>query len=559
MNRPSHRARLWLALAAILACRLLLGVLFSVNTPLWEAYDETGHYAYARYLATERRLPPLGVKLVDFDETHQPPLYYALIALPMVFVPEDHLTPIFTAGGRTWVVPAAEDRFPWYGTALALRLGRFASLLVSMLGVVFVFLALRALLPAQERAALIGAFFMAFWPQFVFQSGTISNDVGMVVVGAAVLWGAARLVSVSPARLSDWVVIGAVAGLATWVKANGIALTAAALGVVAVLAVRRRAFISGGVSLLVCVVVIVLGALISEERSLRWAGLTTAALEASGEAFSLEPLASATDAVSRVTDVLRRGAWLGFSSMFAAYSWGTLQPPQSWLWLAAGAAGVVFLLGLLAPSTRAVNQARALAAWVWAAVAVMPIARASFADEPSLLSGRFFLPALPALSVWAALGLAVLSLRPRLWIGGAAFIGLPFVSLVSPWLVLAPAYKPPSALSPEQSSQQVEIKTSLEYGGALRLLGYRTLTPKVEAGGEAALEVHWQVLRPTERGYGVQLEVFNCLGESMQIRHRQTLGNNTLPTCACPLDSCLLMSIASNSTVATIQRRFTLR
>ena len=37
-------------LALLVAVRLSLGVLYSVSVPIWEAYDEDGHFAYARYL-----------------------------------------------------------------------------------------------------------------------------------------------------------------------------------------------------------------------------------------------------------------------------------------------------------------------------------------------------------------------------------------------------------------------------------------------------------------------------------------------------------------------------
>lgn len=530
-----HYRSVWFVLTAILACRLVLGILFSLNTPLWEAYDETGHYAYARYLATHRALPPLGIKLADFDETHQPPLYYAMVALPMVFVLEDDLKPVFTAGGETWVVPAPEDRFPWRGTALSLRLGRFASLLISSLAVVFVFLALRRLLPDQERAGLIGAFSVAFWPQFVFQSGTISNDVGMVVIGAAVFWAMARLVAVPKRNLVDWILLGVMAGLATWVKANGIALLVAAVGVAAVLAARSRDVRGGLVFVASMAIVLVVGAVTSEGRSLRWSEITGAALstpldvgEGSGEAYS-----GVVRVGARAIDVLQRAIWGGFSSLFAAYSWGTLQPPQSWLWVAAGATVVSFLLGLFARG-EGMRRVKALAGWTWLAVAAAPIARATFADEPSLINGRFFLPALPALAVWAALGLTSLKPDLRCSLGAALSAGLPFVALLSPWVVLKPAYQPPQPLSAEHADQRIEIPSEVVYGDALQLLGYRTLTPRAEAGGEIALEVYWRVLRPTERGYGVQLDVFNCLGESMQVRRRQTLGNNTLPTWRLP-------------------------
>jgi hypothetical protein len=74
----------------ILLVPLVLGVLYSVAVPIWEAHDEWGHYAFARYLATERAFPPPGTKLVErYDESIQPPLYYILGTLATFWINTD--------------------------------------------------------------------------------------------------------------------------------------------------------------------------------------------------------------------------------------------------------------------------------------------------------------------------------------------------------------------------------------------------------------------------------------------------------------------------------------
>ncbi|MCS7325197.1 MAG: glycosyltransferase family 39 protein [Thermoflexales bacterium] len=520
-----------LALAVILAARFALGVFFSLNVPLWEAFDETGHYAYARYIATHRQLPPLGTKLAPFDETHQPPLYYILVALPMILVPsDDELQPVFTAGGKTWVVPTPEDRFPWSGTALALRLGRLASLVMSMAGVVLVFEAVKLLTRRASRMALIAAFFYAFWPQHLFQSGTISNDVGMTVMGAASFWAIARALSRQHAQALDWALVGLLTGLSTWVKANGVAFVIAGLGVALVHSLSRRQWLAPAVLLLVTALVIGMGTVSFEARMVR----RVEEVQLPSLSTESSPLASRLLAplAERALSVILRGAWLSYTSFFAAYSWGTLQPPESWLVLAAVSGALVFLLGFAGMGRKELRLLLVLAGWICLCVAAAPIARAVSTDEPSLLSGRFFLPALAGVAAWSAVAFEVLRrLNGALSIlATSLFSGLPFVSLLSPWLVLQPAYTIPTPLTLETVLERVEISTNLVFGDALRMLGYRTLTKRVEAGSAVAIEVFWQVLRPTERGYGVQLDVFNCRGDSMQVRHRQSLGNNTLPT-----------------------------
>src|SRR5947207_7529818 len=68
-------------LLLLLAARLALGLGYSLVVPVWEAYDEDGHFAYARYLAQHGHLLTPGDPEAELVwERFQPPLYYALIA-----------------------------------------------------------------------------------------------------------------------------------------------------------------------------------------------------------------------------------------------------------------------------------------------------------------------------------------------------------------------------------------------------------------------------------------------------------------------------------------------
>ena len=94
MNRTHSRTLLLL----ILLGYLVLGTLYAVETPAWQAPDEPADYNYVRYLAENGRFPVLHfgdyphgyleqIKDARFPpempidgiryESHQPPLYYA--------------------------------------------------------------------------------------------------------------------------------------------------------------------------------------------------------------------------------------------------------------------------------------------------------------------------------------------------------------------------------------------------------------------------------------------------------------------------------------------------
>ena len=54
LNRPAG----WL-LPAIILIYLILGLLYALYTPAWQAPDEPAHYNYVQYLAEQRRFPVL--------------------------------------------------------------------------------------------------------------------------------------------------------------------------------------------------------------------------------------------------------------------------------------------------------------------------------------------------------------------------------------------------------------------------------------------------------------------------------------------------------------------
>ena len=73
--------RLELPLLLLLVSRLALGAAYSLVVPIWESYDEDGHFAYVRYLVTYRHLlDPVDPQAQAIFERFQPPLYYLLIA-----------------------------------------------------------------------------------------------------------------------------------------------------------------------------------------------------------------------------------------------------------------------------------------------------------------------------------------------------------------------------------------------------------------------------------------------------------------------------------------------
>jgi 4-amino-4-deoxy-L-arabinose transferase-like glycosyltransferase len=166
-------------LALILLAYLILGVLFAVYTPRWQAPDEPAHYNYLRYLAENGRFPVLQmgnyphgyleeIKSRKFPpelsidpiryEYHQPPLYYSLAA------------PVYLLAK---------------GNLLALRL------LSVVFGAGIVLLAYatgRRIYPGWPGLALAAAAFVAFLPQHLASVSQAGNEILAELLFALVLY-----------------------------------------------------------------------------------------------------------------------------------------------------------------------------------------------------------------------------------------------------------------------------------------------------------------------------------------------------------------------------------
>ncbi|MFC2015305.1 glycosyltransferase family 39 protein [Chloroflexota bacterium] len=154
-------------LPAIVILYLILGTLYALLTPAWQAPDEPAHYNYVRFLAEQHRFPLLKpgdypadymeeIKAAHFPpdmsidpiryEFHQPPLYY-LIAVPTYQL--------------------------FRGALLPLRL---LSLVLGALLLLVVYWIVREVAPHSPCLALAAAAFVAFLPMHLAMTAAANND-----------------------------------------------------------------------------------------------------------------------------------------------------------------------------------------------------------------------------------------------------------------------------------------------------------------------------------------------------------------------------------------------
>jgi hypothetical protein len=570
-NAPHIRHTPYAPRATRLACIVLLlvhavlTVFYSLTTPLWESYDEPGHYTYARYLAQHAALPPLDVKLSDFNETHQPPLYYILAAIPIALVDtSDNVQPMYTAGGRTWVVADDKaDTFPYRGTALALRLSRMVSMLISTLSVALTYAIVRTALPSRPDVALLATALHALWPLFLFLGGTVTNDIGMALFGSLTLLFVVRL-WVAPGRRSrrkDYLGLALSLACAIATKDTAVSLILFVMLAVVGLLVRDRLarrpapwlgwlelsyFVLPLLTLVLAGGVLTQGRLFRQFQIISNVGSATATAVTSAVHSSISVNTSGADSSVSIGESAGGGFLHGVieriqsplqweimsRSLLAGFSWGTLQIPSNWfdaVWGAVVLAAVGLLLALLRPRAPRSRTRLMLLLWLLCAVCVYmgPVVRGVYA-------GRFLFSGFSALMALFALGLLSL---PRLLAraaGGYALTVVSMVALLSPWLVMAPAYQRPSLLDAQAMPDGIQIPTPVTYrdanGGAIRLLGYAHPYHHTMRGGDAIITLYWRAESTVRRDQGLRIEMFTTRGESLQTSYRATPGNNNFPT-----------------------------
>ena len=217
------------ALALLLGAYLILAAAYGLATPDLEAPDAGAHFRYVAFLHDHPQLPAydLPTALVSHELVQQPPLYYALVAalLPgadvqaTVAYEQAVQTPYFEKGlGKRATVspPDADPRVLW-----PLRVARGVSLAGGLLMVVATWLLARSLFKGRIGLPLAIAAIVAFNPEFLFSSTTITNDIWAAALSTVAV-SVAAAAAARNARLPAWLLVGALCGLATITKYSGV-------------------------------------------------------------------------------------------------------------------------------------------------------------------------------------------------------------------------------------------------------------------------------------------------------------------------------------------------
>lgn len=501
-------------MVAILAAHLLLGVLYSVIVPMWEASDETGHFAFVKYLASERRFPPRGQDLTRwFDESHQPPLYYILAAAAISWIDtgdglEPEINPhAFTGkgmGGVNVALHSDREAFPYRGTALAMHVARLVSVLISTAVVALTYLIGRLLFPHNEAIAVGAMALNAFWPQFLFLGAVVTNDILVVLVSSLVIFFLLRI-AYERRGIADFLGLGVSLLAATATKMSAWVIVPFALGVLILIGIRRvpaRArwwFLpliwfcgSGGWWFL---------------RSIslpdNWfIGMRYGSFVRHAFTFIQHPL---RQAVRWHWDMLPHALRYCSQTIWASFGWDNIGVEQ-WVYQIFVLLCLASVPGLIVFLARSRKDARrfGVAILLFGALSLfgVPVYKNLLSGGPFLF-GRIVASTIPILSLLLFLGLS--QLMPRRYRKHLAAVmggSLCALALIIPFRYIAPAYARPPILS-NDDLQDIEHPLETNFDDKVELLTYDIDPEGAKVGEAVVVTLYWRALSEMEENYTI--------------------------------------------------------
>jgi len=518
------------AIAVLLGLFVVLGILYSLITPLFEASDELWHYPFVKRLADGQGLPLQYPDQIGpwRQEGSQPPLYYALGALITSWIDTSDMDQL------RWINPHADigvptsDRnvnmvvhrsptggpepWPWRGAALAMYLVRWMSVCMGAVTVLMGYLLAREIYPQDNRLALGAAAITALNPMFLFITASVNNDALVIMLCAIGIWLIVRYIAMEP-RWWQWALLGAVSGLAALSKASALGLLplAALAGVVAAWRARRgrpwRWFL---------VHVLRTGLLIGLPLLLIAGWWYYRNWQLYRDPLGLNAFVAIVGArYPRPTLLQLLGEWQGFVMSYWAFFGGVNVPAPAWVYWLLNVLGITGILGVpLYLWRKNREQPQSATQWLqtglvalWPTVVFVSLIRWTLMTIAS--QGRLLFSALTALSLLMAMGLA--GWLPRRRWGTkpaespltALMAGVLLISAITlPYATIRPAYSHPAILRQEDVVRRY-IPLDAQFGDHVRLLGYRADRDTVSPGESVALTLYWQCLSPLAEDYSV--------------------------------------------------------
>jgi 4-amino-4-deoxy-L-arabinose transferase-like glycosyltransferase len=504
-------------LAVIVAAHVALGLIYMWATPMFEASDEGGHYAFVRWLAQGRPLPiqrpdrPKSETTWE-QEGSQPPLYYWLAAGLTAWINTDDFERAFVRNPLTRVgIPGTSHNVnlfrhspgqsPFVGTALAVTISRLFSLALSAATVLLSFHVARRVFPkSDDSLALLTAALVAFNPMALFINASVNNDNLLMLLSTASLLLILELAHPeTPRRWPKLAGLGLLLGLTALTKVSGLVLwPVAVLGLA--WAEYRRVGIRPWPLLLHVGVALGIALALSGWWFWRnwqlygeWLGTRTMVLVAGPRAV--------TPALWELVTQEWAGFYLSYWGIFGVFT----------LRLSDWAIAFFNLLSLWALAGLGWGLWRRRWRWTMAVsvcavfILVTLVGVINWTLQTMASQGRLMFGAIAPLSTLMAAG--VLGPLPGRWARRAGFgvIGaLVVVAALVPLVDIAPRYTPPPLISETNLPADLHPVHAVMAEG-MELIGYTSDATPIRPGDEQRVTLYWRALQPMGQDYVLAL------------------------------------------------------
>jgi hypothetical protein len=546
MRRVMRHPALLIGLAyMVLACAYLLAA------PMYEAPDESYHFAFAARLAQSWELPVQDPAVITpwFQEGSQPPLYYYLASLVIrlsgapaepYLLPENPHAAIglgLATINNNFYLRGPAEAFPWRGSVLAFYLVRIMSIGLGAWTLLALYRGVRLAVPGRPRVALVALGITAFNPMFLFMTASVNNDNLVTALAASGLWLMLLILTRGLAGRDGALRVLALAivlALAALSKLSGLTLYVVAGALLTILILKRRAGLRA--ALLAGAALVIGFAVIAGWWYVRNWQLYGDLTGTSAMIAIIQPRPAPYTLWTMLAEMegLRISFW-------ALFGWFNVIGP-AWFLSLMDALTALALIGGAAWGIRAwrARQFEALLPIGLLALHVLITFAAliSWTRQTPGTQGRLLFPALVGISGLMALGwwsaaqsLAALigrareRLREIAWLAPTASVGIiAVVAALIPFMTIAPAYAPPPVVSALPTDA---IPVGVRFDG-ITLLGYQIEPDPVAPGGQVPITLYYRG-DPDPRNLSLYLTLLD--GDDRSIGGLDTYpGGGNLPT-----------------------------
>jgi 4-amino-4-deoxy-L-arabinose transferase-like glycosyltransferase len=556
ISRATHSAARFLNIKTVLIAFLVLGVTYSVVTPVFEASDELWHYPLVQWLSRGNSLPVQDAQNVGpwKQEASQPPLYYWLLGVATSWIDTGDLPQarrenphvdngvITPDGNRNLVVHDPQrETFPWSGTALAVHIARLLSVLLGAATVWLTYRIALELFPDRPWLALGAAAVNAFTPMFVFISGAVNNDnLTMTLCSLGLLLIVKRVREYEGAGIRDqgsaarelpfrqdffyrfgrWLPLGIVLGLGALTKTSALALLPITGLAVAVVAWRKgswREFWAGAFAAALPVLLIA-----------GWWYLRNVQLY--GDVTGISAFVDVLGKRAAPASLLQLwGERWGFMLSYWGLFGGVNVPLEGWVYHVLNGLAIVAVIGVIIYfvtttwqwfredpvhswrdfryELRDYVQGRAALFLVGLFGVIVVALLTQWARVTWSSQGRLVFSAISTWSIYFVLGLATIATprlaRPFITLVGAFLFA---VSALAPFTTIAPAYAQPAP----RAAAAPQVPFDVTFGDQLKLIGADVKSPAVQPGGQSEITLYWQALQPVAKDYSTFVHLLDA-------------------------------------------------